>query len=135
MRRKGRFVVEASLLVPGICIVLVYLFFYTLYAHDYAVCIHAAIESGVGGTYREGQSPGQIADEVEEDLRRKLPERLLWIRQSEVEVKANAARVTIRISGTGSFLPVEGIKVKQAIYRNAPCELIRRSRWLQSMGG
>ena len=47
MKKKGRYVVEAAYLVPVICILLVYLVFFTLYAHDYAVCAHTALECGI----------------------------------------------------------------------------------------
>ena len=30
MKRKGRYVLEAALLVPGVCILLVYVVFFTL---------------------------------------------------------------------------------------------------------
>lgn len=131
VKLRGRFAVEASLLIPGICILLVYLFFFTLYAHDYAVCTHAALECGIKGIYRDGAAPVLIEERVEEDLRRKLSERLLWIRNLEVEVQVNAVREIVHISGAGSFLPVDGIEVNQTLYRYAPCETIRRSRWLR----
>ncbi len=51
-RKKGRFVLEASMLVPIICILLVYLVYFTLYTHDCAVVTHGILESGVKGIYR-----------------------------------------------------------------------------------
>ena len=44
-RKKGRFVLEASILVPMICILLVYLVYFTLYTHDCAVVTHGILES------------------------------------------------------------------------------------------
>ena len=40
---------EASMLVPIICILLVYLVYFTLYTHDCAVVTHGILESGVKG--------------------------------------------------------------------------------------
>lgn len=130
MKKKGRFVLEASLLVPGICILIVHIVFFTLYAHDYAVCVHTAVQSGVKGSYPDGRSNAQIIEDVERDIKQKLSERLLWLRQKEVSVQADSVRLTVRIYGTGSFLPVEGIDIQQEIYRIQPCETVRRCRWL-----
>ena len=79
MKQRGRFVLEAALLTPGICILLVYLVYFTLYAHDYAVLAHCALESGVKGIYWEGQSDQETEQEIREDLQWKLQERLLWV--------------------------------------------------------
>lgn len=40
------------ILIPGICMLMVYMVFFTLYAHDYAVCIHAVLETGIRGSYQ-----------------------------------------------------------------------------------
>ena len=102
---------EAALLVPGICLLLVYTVFFTLYVHDYAVCAHAALESGIKGVYRDGAGASQKEQNIEADL--------------------EPVRVRIRISGGGSYFPKERIEVERTIYRTAPCETIRRSRWLK----
>lgn len=130
MKRRGRFVLEATLLTPMICMLLVYLVFFTLYAHDYAVCAHTALEAGVQGLYQDGRNDLRIASDVEAAALQKLGERLLWLKETEVNVEINPAKLVIQIDGTGSFLPVEGIKVIQELYRIQPCESIRRSRWL-----
>ena len=44
-RKKGQFVLEASILVPMICILLVYLVYFTLYTHDCAVMAYWNPES------------------------------------------------------------------------------------------
>ena len=75
-RKKGRFVLEASILVPMICILLVYLVYFTLYTHDCTVVTHGILESGVKGIYRDGRSDGVIREQMQEDLSRKLSERL-----------------------------------------------------------
>ena len=108
MKRKGRYVLEAALLVPGVCILLVYVVFFTLYAHDCAVCVHTVLEAGIEGCYQDGRSGEKIRADVEQEIRKKLSER---------------------------FLPVDGIEVRQAVYRVRPCEVIRRSRWLRADGG
>ena len=131
MKKRGRFVLEAALLTPGICILLVYLVFFTLYAHDYAVCVHTALQAGVKGIYQDGRTDPQIQADVETDIAQKLSERLLWLEQEEVSVQASPVRLTIRICGRGSFLPVEGIDIQQEIYRIQPCETVRRCRWLK----
>lgn len=131
MKRKGRFVLEASALVPGICLLLVYLCFFTLYAHDYAVCVHTVLQTGVKGTYHEGQSDREIERNIENDLQQKLEERFLWVRDSEIEIHANPVQVEIYVSGTGGFWPREQIEVRQKIYRIDPGESVRRSRWLR----
>lgn len=131
MKKKGRYVVEAAFLVPGICILLVYVIFFTLYAHDYAVCIHTALESGIGGSYPDGRTDRQIQEDVEKRLLQKLSERLLWLQEETAEVRINPVKLTICISGTGSFLPVSGIEVKCELYRIRPCETLRRSRWMR----
>lgn len=131
MKKKGRFVLEAAVLVPGICMLLVCLCFFILYAHDYAVCRHAALESGVKGIYREGQSSSQIEVNIKRDLEWKLEERLLWIKNPEIEICVNPVWAEITLSGTGSFWPEGRIEVTQKIYRIQNSEIIRRSRWLK----
>lgn len=130
-KRRGRFVVEAALLVPGICLLLVYAVFFTLYAHDYAVCAHAVMEAGVKGIYRDGTGDRNIEENIRADLERKLASRLLWMGDEEIEVQVNPLRVKIRVAGGGYFFPEEEIDVERTIYRIAPCETIRRSRWLR----
>ncbi len=135
MKRKGRYVLEAALLVPGVCILLVYVVFFTLYAHDCAVCVHTVLEAGIEGCYQDGRSGEKIRADVEQEIRKKLSERLLWLQDETVEVSVNPVRLQIRMEGVGSFLPVDGIEVRQAVYRVRPCEVIRRSRWLRADGG
>lgn len=130
MRKKGRFVLEAALLTPGLCLLLVYLVFFTLYAHDYAVCCQCVYESGVKGIYRDGRSSREIEADVEADLRKKLTERLLWIKEAEVSVSASPVRLAVEAGGSGGFLPVGEIRVKQELYRIEPCASVRRCRWL-----
>lgn len=122
---------EAAFLTPGICVLLVYLVYFTLYAHDYAALVHGALESGVKGICREGLSDGQIEQRIGEDLRQKLPERLLWVKEPKIEVKVSPVKASVHLSGRGAFLPVNDIQVQQDLYRIKPCEIIRRSRWLR----
>lgn len=131
MKKKGRFVLEAALLVPEICLLIVYLVYFTLYAHDYAVAVHGVLESGVKGIYRDGSSDSQVEEDIQQDLSRKLSERLLWIQKPEVEVQVSPVKVVVSLSGEGPFLPVEGIYVKQELYRSCPSKTVRRSRWLK----
>ncbi len=131
MKRKGRFVVEAAVLVPFLCLMLVYMVHFTLYVHDYTVCAHAMLESGVKGSYTDGRSSQQRDSDVEQDLKQKLSERLLWLDNEEIVVKVNPARLQIRVNGTGAFLPVKEVQIEQYLYRIHPCETIRRSRWLR----
>ncbi len=131
MKKKGRYVVEASYLVPVICILLVYLAFFTLYAHDYAVCAHTVLTSGVKGCYQDGRTGEERREETEKELAQKLSGRLLWLEDEAVEVQVNPVRFTIRMSGKGSFLPVSGIVIEREIYRVQPCETLRRSRWMR----
>lgn len=131
MKQRGRFVLEAALLVPGICILFVYLAYFTLYAHDCAVLTHGALESGVKGIYRENRPDGQTLQRIREDLLQKLPERLLWLREPDIEVQVNPVKVSVCLSGRGPFLSVGEIRVRQDLYRVNPCEIVRRSRWLQ----
>lgn len=132
MKKRGTFVVEASCLVPFICLLLVYVVFFTLYAHDYAVCAHTALEAGAKGIYRDGRSDRQIEEEVKEDAGYKLKERLLWMRQAEVEVSVDPIQLNIRIHGKGSFLPVDGIEIQRKFRRIQPCGILRRSRWMRN---
>ncbi len=131
MKKKGRYVVEASYLVPVICILLVYLVFFTLYAHDYAVCAHTVLTSGVKGCYQDGRTGEERREETEKELAQKLSGRLLWLEDEAVEVQVNPVRFTIRMSGKGNFLPVSGIVIEREIYRVQPCETLRRSRWMR----
>ena len=134
-RKKGRFVLEAAVLVPGICILLVYLVYFTLYTHDCAVVEHGMLESGVKGIYREENSDQAIQDRIQNDLEQKLNERLLWINDAKVQVKVNPVRVTLKVSGNGNFLPTEvKVETQETLYRIAPCQIIRRSRWLRKSG-
>lgn len=131
MKKKGRYVLEAAFLVPGICLLLVYMVFFTLYAHDYAVCAHTALETGIQGCYQDGRTDVQREMDMEEHLSERLSERLLWLQSQNVELQVDPLRITLRISGTGSFLPVSELKTEHTVYRIQPCESIRRSRWMR----
>jgi hypothetical protein len=131
LKKRGRFVVEAAFLVPGVCILLVYLVYFTFYAHDYAVVAHAALESGVKGIYRDGQTDEQCVSRIQKDLDQKLSERTLWILEPKTEVQVNPVKAVINISGQGSVLPVDGISLEQTLYRIQPCSTIRRSMRLK----
>lgn len=132
MKRRGTFVVEASYLVPFICLLLVYVVFFTLYAHDYAVCAHTALEVGAKGLYWDGRSDRQMEEDVKENAEHKLKERLLWMQQADVEVSVDPVQINIRIRGSGNFLSVDGIKVQRKIRRIQPCEMLRRSKWMRN---
>ena len=134
-RKKGRFVLEASILVPMICILLVYLVYFTLYTHDCAVVTHGILESGVKGIYRDGRSDEVIREQMQEDLSRKLSGRLLWMEDAEVEVRVSPLQAEIKVSGKGRFLPAQiEIKTVEKLYRVRPCKVIRRSRWMIKSG-
>ncbi len=135
VRKKGRFVLEAAYLVPGICVLLVFLVYFTLYAHDYAVCTHAALESGTKGIYREDETAAQVQAAIEADLEKKLDERLLWLDDPEVEVSVSPLKASIRVAGNGRFLTTYSIEVKRTLYRVHPCDTLRTSRWLTNMAG
>lgn len=132
MKKKGRFVVEASYLVPGFSLLFVFLVFFTLYVHDYAVCVHTMVQCGVKGSYRLAWTDGQIENYVCQEIEEKLSERLLWMENREVEVSVNPLKIQITVSGIGGLLPVERVQISQKITRNLPCETIRRSRWLKT---
>lgn len=131
MKKRGRFVLEAALLIPGICILLVYLVFFTLYAHDSAVASHALLESGVKGIYRTGMTDGQLEQNIMKDLQQKCSERALWIQNPDIEVQVNPVSVSIRVSGRGAFLQEGEIQIQKKLHRVNPCEFIRRRRWLR----
>lgn len=133
MKRRGRFVLEAVVLVPGICLLLVQLCFFTLYAHDYTVCVHTSLEAGVKGIYPSGFSNRKTEENIEADLRQKLKERLLWLRNPEIEIQVNPVQAEIIVTGTGSFWPAERIEARQKIYRIQASEAVRRSRWLKEL--
>jgi len=132
MKKKGRYVLEAAFLTPWVCILLVYIVFFTFYAHDYAVCVHTMMQTGVKGIYRNSLSDSQIEKNIEEDLEQKLMERLLWVKEIKVEVHVNPIRASIQVCGSGSLLSVGEIKIQNNIYRNTPCETVRRSKWLKN---
>ena len=129
-KKKGRFVLEAAALIPGVCILLVYLVYFTLYAHDYAVCSHAALEAGTKGIYREGDSGGEMEEKICRDLQEKLHHRLLWVKETEIQVKVNPVQAVIQITGQGDFLTGCSVKVERKINRIRPCTVIRKRRWL-----
>lgn len=131
MKKRGRFVLEAAFLVPGISLFLVCTVMLTLYAHDYAVCVHTILESGVKGIYREGSSGGQTEEKISRDLEQKLSERLLWVREPEVKVSVNPVRVSVQVTGSGMVFPPKAIEIQQQIYRIQTSETVRKSRWLR----
>lgn len=129
-KRKGRFVLEAAILVPGICLILVSLVYFTLYAHDYAVCTHAALESGTKEIYREGDGSAEMEQKIRQDLKEKLEHRLLWVKEPDIQVQVNPAQAVIQISGQGDFLQGCSVKVTRKLSRIRPCTTIRKCRWL-----
>ncbi len=64
------------------------------------------------------------------DLKRKLGERLLLFRESEVQAEAGPVRMRLKLTGTGAFFPERDLNVEQILYRISPCEVLRRSRWM-----
>lgn len=134
-RKRGRFVLEASVLVPMICILLVYLVYFTLYTHDCAVVTHGILESGVKGIYRDGRTDAVIKEQIQEDLSRKMEERLLWMKDAQVKVSVSSFQTEVQVSGRGRFLPAQiEISAVEKLYRVRPCKVIRRSRWLIGSG-
>lgn len=129
-KKKGRFVLEAAVLVPGICLIMVHLVYFTLYAHDYAVCSHAALEAGTKGIYREGDSSEETEEKICRDLQEKLKYRLLWVKEPEIQVQVNPVQAVIQIAGQGDFLTGCSVKVERKINRIRPCTVIRKRRWL-----
>lgn len=132
MKKKGRFVVEASYLFPGFCLLLLFLVFFTLYVHDYAVCVHTITQSAVKGSYRLAWTDAQIENFLYGEIEEKLSERLLWMADRKVEVSVNPLKIQVKVSGIGSLLPIERVEISQKISRNLPCETIRRSHWLKA---
>lgn len=129
-KKKGRFVLEAAVLVPGICLIMVHLVYFTLYAHDYTVCSHAALEAGTKGIYREGDSSEETEEKICRDLQEKLKYRLLWVKEPEIQVQVNPVQAVIQIAGQGDFLTGCSVKVERKINRIRPCTVIRKRRWL-----
>ena len=96
---------------------------------------HGILESGVKGIYRDGRSDEVIREQMQEDLSRKLSERLLWMEDAEVEVRVSPLQAEIKVSGKGRFLPAQiEIKTVEKLYRVRPCKVIRRSRWMIRSG-
>lgn len=129
-KKKGRFVLEAAALIPGVCILLVYLVYFTLYAHDCAVCAHTMMEAGMKGIYREEKTSGEMEDLIRQDLQKKLKERLLWMEAPDITVDVNPVRARIRVSGTGPFLRKIRIETERTLYRISPCPALRMKLFL-----
>lgn len=133
MKKKGRMVIEAAYIVPGLCILFCSLIFFTLYSHDYAVCRQTVLESGIKGLYEEGKSNIQIENQIRNDLAKKLGERMLWASVFEQEVTVNAVQIKIKVTAKGrkDQLPVDTISVQQTFLRVHPDQTIRISNWLK----
>ena len=129
-KKKGRFVLEAAALIPGVCILLVYLVYFTLYAHDCAVCAHTMMEAGMKGIYREEKTSGEMEDLIRQELQKKLKERLLWMEAPDITVDVNPVRARIRVSGTGPFLRKIRIETERTLYRISPCPALRMKLFL-----
>ncbi len=135
MKRKGRYVLEAAIIVPIICILLVYLVLFTFYAHDYAVATQVALEAGIKGLYPDGSTDSQKKEEIEKDLATKLSACFLWVQEDAITVELNPVRLKIDIAGRGDFLPVDGLRLRREVYRIQPCKTIRRCRWMEEKDG
>ncbi|MDY3826191.1 MAG: hypothetical protein SO020_06625 [Lachnospiraceae bacterium] len=129
-RKKGRFVLEAAYLVPMVCLLMVYLVYFTLYAHDCAVCAHTMMEAGMKGIYREEKTSGEMEDLIRQDLQKKLKERLLWMEAPDIAVDVNPVRARIRVSGTGPFFRKIRIETERTLYRISPCPALRMKLFL-----
>ena len=130
-RKKGRFVLEAAYLVPMVCLLMVYLVYFTLYAHDCAVCAHTILEAGTKAIYREELTSGEMKNQIEQELQKKLKERLLWMEEPEITAEVNPVRVRIRVSGTGPFLRQIKIEMDRTLYRVSPCQTVRMKLFLK----
>ena len=117
-RKKGRFVLEAAYLVPMVCLLMVYLVYFTLYAHDCAVCAHTMMEAGMKGIYREEKTSGEMEDLIRQELQKKLKERLLWMEAPDIAVDVNPVRARIRI------------ETERTLYRISPCPALRMKLFL-----
>ena len=129
-KKKGRFVLEAAALIPGVCLLMVYLVYFTLYAHDCAVCAHTMMEAGMKGIYREEKTSGEMEDLIRQELQKKLKERLLWMEAPDITVDVNPVRARIRVSGTGPFLRKIRIETERTLYRISPCPALRMKLFL-----
>lgn len=130
MKLQGRFVVEAAVLIPYTCIVMLYLCFCTLYTHDCAVAALAAVESGVKELYRDGDSEQQMEEKAVRDLEQKLRERLLLFQFPEIQAEAGPVRMCLKLTGGRVFFIQRDQEREQILYRINPCEVLRRSRWM-----
>lgn len=135
MKIKGRYVLEAAVIVPIIGILLVYLVLFTFYTHDYAVATQVALEAGIKGLYPDGSTDSQKKEKIEQDLIRKLSACFLWVQEDKITVELNPVRLKIDISGKGDFLPVDGLRLRREVYRIQPCRTIRRCRWMEDKDG
>ena len=93
------------------------------------------MESGVKAIYRDGRSDEAIREQMQEDLSRKLSERLLWMEDAEVEVRVGPLQAEVKVSGKGRFLPAQiAFKTVLYLYSLRTCKVIRRSRWMIRSG-
>ena len=109
---------------------MVYLVYFTLYAHDCAVCAHTMMEAGMKGIYREEKTSGEMEDLIRQDLQKKLKERLLWMEAPDIAVDVNPVRARIRVSGTGPFFRKIRIETERTLYRISPCPALRMKLFL-----
>lgn len=131
MKRRGRFVVEAALLVPGLCMLLCCLVFFALYSHDYTMCAQTALECGTKGLYEDGSGNSQIESRIRQDLQQKLKERVLWASQVSEEVTVNAAQIQVVVTAKGNVWPMDTIEIRQTFLRVYPDRMIRAAKWLK----
>lgn len=116
-RKKGRFVLEAAYLVPMVCLLMVYLVYFTLYAHDCAVCAHTMMEAGMKGIYREEKTSGEMEDLIRQDLQKKLKERLLWMEAPDIAVDVNPVRARNPRFRNRIILPENKVETERTLYR------------------
>lgn len=131
MKRRGRFVVEAAFLMPGLCVLLCFWVFFTLYAHDYAICAQTALECGTKGLYEDGSGNAQIEERIRQDLKQKLAERVLWATRIHEEVTVDKLRINVVITAEGNGWPARTIEIRQTFLRVCPDNLIRVPKWLK----
>lgn len=131
MKRRGRFVVEAAFLMPGLCVLLCLLVFFTLYAHDYAICAQTALECGTKGLYEDGSSDARMEERIRQDLKGKLSERVLWASEINEEVTVDKLQIKVVITAKGKVWPARAIEIRQTFLRVCPDNLIRVARWLK----
>lgn len=125
--------VEASLVVPFLCLLLAVLLQVIFYLHDVSIFASTAYEAAQKAADLEGASQKEKQDYAKEQAQVLLQGKRLACSAYQVEAKATSKKVLVYINGNSGFLRGVSIEVQKEVTCENPVEYLRNWKKLNGL--